>query len=138
MYLKFKMDDVGNHWKTYECKNYEHKKFKLSQIIDYILEKQFFELKKVTDEIPQWLVDADLVIMPDLQILTTCITNDKGISHLERVTEITDQHIKLLNNDCMLFAITTMYDPAIYYVLTTNQVFVESDKGQTVGRFNLN
>ena len=126
MYLKFKVKSEGNEWKVYECKNYSYRTFKLSEIIDFILEMRNPNNPQPL-VLPHWLAEADIIIIPDI---------DKDLYEEDRI--VSSKHVQLLNTDCILFTISTTFDNNLIYVLTTKDVFVEGDKGQTVGRFNPN
>ena len=73
--------------------------------------------------IPYWLSDADLKVIPD-------ISNDLSVEN----RTVSEKHTNLLLVKCIHFQITPMNSSDKINVITTKDVYVLGDKGQTVDR----
>jgi len=130
MFLKFKIQSrscIRNRkWKVYECKDYSYRIFTFDKILDFLIHLQRQENGYPVDEniaVPQWLLELDLKILPEI---------DNKLIMDNRV--ISDKHTVLLATKCIHFEITPVTTVEKINVVTTKDVYVLSDKGQTVDR----
>ncbi len=130
MFLKFKINQdhalETEEWKVYECKNYSYRTFTFDKILDFLIHLQRQENGYSVDEsiaIPKWLVELDLEVLPKID--EKLIMNNRVVS---------DKHTALLATKCIHFEITPITAVEKINVITTKDVYVLGDKGQTVDR----
>jgi len=130
MFLKFKInqDSETEEWKFYSCKNFSYKIFNLHKILDFLIYIEKHKDEPIEIDIPSWVLDLDLTVIPYIS---------KELKRSKRI--ITEEHSELLLTKCIHFQILPIHIPIEkIHVLTTNDVYILGDKGQTVDRINPN